>query len=167
MKELVKQWEVVANIKLQFIPNGKDALIRIGFKPRDGSFSYIGRDALPVPRSSVTVNLGFVSTNPNISDYERGDILHQFGHVLGFLEEHRSPRRGEKLTLNEARTWAYSFFSYVMKMLTRNVQVIIEDMKKTQIPPWDESKTRANILDLLADREVTDYSEMNLKSVMM
>ena len=40
-------------------------------------------------------------------------------------------------------------------------------MKKTQTPPWDEWKTRANILDLLADSEVTNYSEMDLKSIMM
>lgn len=109
MKELVKQWEAVANIKFQFVPNSKDALIRIGFAATDGSFSYIGRDALNVPRSSVTMNLGFVSRTLAISGNERGDILHQFGHVLGFLEEHRSPRRGEKLTFNEARTWACPF----------------------------------------------------------
>ena len=52
-------------------------------------------------------------------------------------------------------------------MLTHSAQVIIEYMKKTQIPPWDERMTRDHILDLFVDREVTGYSEMDLKSIMM
>ncbi|TEB34989.1 zincin [Coprinellus micaceus] len=116
VKEVVKKWEIVANLKFQFIPNGRDANIRVAFHPRDGSWSYVGKGALSRPRSEPTLNLGWVYSKPGITDDEQGVILHEFGHAIGYLHEHQSPRRGEKLTLNEAGKILARFDVYALKL---------------------------------------------------
>ena len=101
MKEVVKEWEKYANLKFRFIPNGNDAEIRICFREKAGSWSYVGKVALEIDKPEQTMNFGWVESTTGITAKERGVILHEFGHAIGYLHEHQSPRRGEKLTLNE------------------------------------------------------------------
>ncbi|RXW15893.1 hypothetical protein EST38_g9961 [Candolleomyces aberdarensis] len=146
VQEVVKEWEKYANLKFHFIPNGNDAEIRISFD-NTGSWSWPGTVALSIPKPTQTMNFGWVGSNPGIADNERGVILHEFGHAIGYMHEHQSPRRGEKLTLNE--------------------QVIIEYTKRTQIPPWSEEQTRHNIINVYTRAEVSNFSEVDFKSIMM
>ena len=70
----------------------EEAEIRIGFDQSDGSWSYVGRDAVdytPGP-SERTMNFGWdVTTN-----YGRDTALHEIGHALGFPHEHQNPLSG-------------------------------------------------------------------------
>ena len=50
-----------------------------------GSWSYIGTDALHIPKESKTMNLGFI---------DRSTVMHEFGHALGLIHEHQSPFKG-------------------------------------------------------------------------
>ena len=36
------------------------------------------------------MNLGWVGTDPEITDIDMGVILHEFGHALGLVHEHQS-----------------------------------------------------------------------------
>lgn len=167
VKEVVKQWETVANLKFQFIENGRDAIIRIAFQRNNGSWSYVGKGALSIPRTQATMNFGWVYDRPGITGEERGVILHEFGHAIGYLHEHQSPRRGEKLTLNEAGecTLRLSMCSEVTDCFL--YIVIIQQMKVTQRPPWSEAQTRSNILNVYSQQEVSNFSEVDFASIMM
>ncbi|RXW15895.1 hypothetical protein EST38_g9959 [Candolleomyces aberdarensis] len=147
VQEVVKEWEKYANLKFRFIPNGNEAEIRVSFEKRSGSFSYPGNTALQVWKPSRTMNLAWVYTTPGITKEERGVILHEFGHAIGYFHEHKSPRRGEKLTLNEP--------------------FIIDYMKKTQVPPWTEEDTRTRILNVYNSAEISNFSAVDTTSIMM
>ena len=117
VKEVVKQWEKVANLKFLFVPTGPqadNANIRVSFQKNAGSWSYVGKAALTIKKPAPTLNLGWVYSTPETGDEERGVILHEFGHAIGYLHEHQSPRRGEKLTLNER-----GVFPLVSKIMAR------------------------------------------------
>uniref|UniRef100_A0A4Q2DAD1 Peptidase M12A domain-containing protein n=1 Tax=Candolleomyces aberdarensis TaxID=2316362 RepID=A0A4Q2DAD1_9AGAR len=147
VKEVVKEWEKHANLKFRFIPNGNDAEIRIGFREKAGSWSYIGKVALEIDKPEQTMNFGWVESTPETTAKERGVILHEFGHAIGYLHEHQSPRRGERLTLNE--------------------QVIIDYVQRTQIPPWTEEDARQNIINVYSRAEVSNFSAVDFTSIMM
>ena len=73
----------------------------MSFSPTSGSWTHLGKDTLRVKKPNATMNLGWIRPEDTLSDDERGAILHQFGHVIGSAEDHKNPRRGKKLTLNE------------------------------------------------------------------
>ncbi|HXU44800.1 MAG TPA: M12 family metallopeptidase [Thermoanaerobaculia bacterium] len=81
VKQFAPQWALVANLKLVF-DNAPDAQIRIAFNADDGAWSYIGTDALGIPRDQPTMNLGW---------QDEGVVLHEFGHAIGMIHEHQNP----------------------------------------------------------------------------
>ena len=90
-----------------------DSDIRISLTP-DGTFwSLVGTDTRLSGSNLVTLNLGF-----NNSEYYASDdtnnfyvrefqrlVLHEFGHALGFIHEHLSPK--SRITFNEPAAIAY------------------------------------------------------------
>lgn len=90
VKYYAKQWELFANIKLEYVTNLKDATIRIGFIGGAGSYSAIGRDALTFSPDLITMNFGWFTTTTKEEEFRRV-TLHEFGHALGFIHEHQSP----------------------------------------------------------------------------
>jgi len=90
-----------------------DSDIRISLTP-DGTFwSLVGTDTRLSGSNLVTLNLGF-----NNSEYYASDdtnnfyvrefqrlVLHEFGHALGFIHEHLSPK--SQITFNEPAAIAY------------------------------------------------------------
>jgi hypothetical protein len=101
VRHVVKEWENYANIKFEHV-DSQDAIIRIAFNNRQASWSKLGNLAL---RDAVlgepTMNLGWIEDNHVISDVERGVILHEFGHALGFGHDYDSLSQDDTLTLNE------------------------------------------------------------------
>ncbi|RXW16789.1 hypothetical protein EST38_g9061 [Candolleomyces aberdarensis] len=75
VQEVVKEWEKYANLKFRFIPNGRNAEIRVSFGEHSGSFSYVGNMALRIPKPSQTMNLGWVYSTPGITDEAWGEKL--------------------------------------------------------------------------------------------
>ena len=87
------QWEQYANIKFKFVTTG-DAEIRISFKADPGSWSAVGRDALNrsyFPLHQPTMNYGWLDDASPLAEIKRV-VLHEFGHALGCVHEHQSPK---------------------------------------------------------------------------
>lgn len=78
-------WSAYANLRFT-IDDAEDAEIRVAFEDV-GNWSFLGPQALSVPRESATMNLGFLSGG----DDDERLVLHEFGHVLGLGHEHLNP----------------------------------------------------------------------------
>ncbi|MCC6456592.1 MAG: peptidase [Caldilineaceae bacterium] len=83
-----QQWSEFANITFLF-GNDPDAEIRISFQ-NQGSWSYIGTDALVIPKSQPTMNFGWLTPATPNEEYQRV-VTHEFGHALGCIHEHQNP----------------------------------------------------------------------------
>jgi len=81
-------WSQFGNIKFAF-GDDPDAEIRISFKSR-GSWSYIGTDALGIPRNQATMNYGWLTRDTPDEEYSRV-VTHEFGHALACIHEHQNP----------------------------------------------------------------------------
>jgi hypothetical protein len=128
VKTVIKEWMKYINIPLVHAADkDQDAEIRITFDPSGGSWSYVGTDIdSPKNKGKPTMNLGWLSTGVNITDNERGVILHEFGHsahlnslsfwllmfyvAFGLMHEHASPSRGEVLTILPEVCFSSFFF---------------------------------------------------------
>lgn len=80
--QIAAEWTKYTNLSFQFVEAG-DTDVRIAFEPTGGSWSFVGTDALAVGKKQPTMNLAWV---------QRESVLHEFGHVLGLIEEHQNPR---------------------------------------------------------------------------
>ncbi len=96
----LKKWENAGALYFLF-GNYPDAQIRVTFNGT-GACSNIGTDALTVPSPNPTVTLAL----PTLYDH---DILHEFGHVLGFYHEHQQPncnlQWNEANVIRDAQAW--------------------------------------------------------------
>jgi hypothetical protein len=84
-KTVLETWQPLINLKLSFIDDPTNAVIRVGFDPNLGSWSYIGKQNKNIPKSERTINLGWLDDEEGLNG---GVIKHEFGHMLGFAHEH-------------------------------------------------------------------------------
>jgi hypothetical protein len=89
VEAVAHQWEQHANIKFEF-GQDPDAEIRIAFIQGAGSWSYLGTEALVIPKDKPTMNYGWLKPNTSNTEYNR-TVLHEFGHALGCIHEHQNP----------------------------------------------------------------------------
>jgi hypothetical protein len=97
-------WEQFGHVKLQFVVSG-DAEIRISFSADTGSWSALGTDALIerfFPKFQPTMNYGWLKDDTPDEEYSRV-VLHKFGHALGAVHEHQSPKA--RLKWNKAEVY--------------------------------------------------------------
>lgn len=87
--EYASIWSQYCGITFQETARIADAKIRVAFQA-PSSWSYIGTDALGVPRHEPTINFGWLDNNLPERDYKQV-VLHEFGHALGLIHEHQSP----------------------------------------------------------------------------
>ncbi|KAJ3488068.1 hypothetical protein NLI96_g3099 [Meripilus lineatus] len=80
------------------------------------------------------------------TDIETSYILHEFGHVLGFHHEHQSPSRARVLTFNREN---------------------ILEHYRNQDCPWSRKDIKQNIINVLKDKQISNYSLFDPNSIMM
>ena len=96
------EWSEYANIAFWF-GDASDAEIRITFAT-PALWSYVGTDALLVPKDRPTMCLGALA--PKMGDQRlRGVVLHEFGHALGLIHEHQNPVTG--IPWDASKAYAY------------------------------------------------------------
>lgn len=97
------EWLKYANLNFEFV-DGSVGEIRISFSPAEGSYSYIGTDALGVPAHEATMNYGWLTPDTDETEFQRV-ILHEFGHALGAEHEHQHPFSG--IPWNKEKVYAH------------------------------------------------------------
>lgn len=102
VKPFAQQWSEHANIQFVF-GDDSDAEIRISFA-QSGSWSYIGTDALSIPKTQPTMNYGWLKRSTPNDEYSRV-VIHEFGHALGFIHEHQNP--ATNVPWNKEAVYAY------------------------------------------------------------
>lgn len=92
IEQFAHQWEKFESVKFSF-GSAANAEIRIACTIGDGSWSYLGTDALVISHTKPTMNYGwFTETTPD-AEYSR-TVMHEFGHALGAIHEHQHPQAG-------------------------------------------------------------------------
>jgi cell division protein FtsB len=86
VRAAVAEWGKHVNLKFDFVEDA-NAELRIAFHPDEGSWSFVGTDALAVDQTKPTINYGWI---------EHRTLLHEFGHALGLIEEHQNPKANIK-----------------------------------------------------------------------
>lgn len=97
VEDKAHKWEQHANIQFAF-GNSPSAEIRISFGADQGSWSAVGTDCLIdkyFPKYQPTMNFGWLKDDTNDEEYQRV-ALHEFGHALGCIHEHQSPKTALK-----------------------------------------------------------------------
>ncbi|MDX1415003.1 MAG: M12 family metallopeptidase [Candidatus Promineifilaceae bacterium] len=140
LQPFAHQWSQFANITFAF-DDHPDAEIRISFKAK-GSWSYLGTDALSVPRHEPTMNFGWLKPNTADDEYSRV-VIHEFGHALGCIHEHQNP----STDIPWDKEAVYKYYAG---------------------PPnnWDKDKTDHNLFRKYSE-DITQFSQFDEDSIML
>jgi hypothetical protein len=100
VSDVIKDWEECANITFKLV-NSLPAIVRITFF---GPYPYstFVTDGRTTGMDNPTMCLCGTADNNILTPTEKGNILHEFGHILGLGHEHLSPGMKQKCTLKEA-----------------------------------------------------------------
>jgi hypothetical protein len=141
VEQIAHTWEQFANIKFLF-DDDPEAEIRISFVHDPGSWSYLGTDALAIPKDQPTMNFGWLKPNTHNIEYNRV-VTHEFGHALGAIHEHQSP--AAQIPWNKPAVYRY----YAG-------------------PPnfWPPAKVDVNLFQKY-DQTITQFSEFDPASIML
>ncbi len=91
VRQVAQEWTQFANIKFAF-DQSPTAEIRVTFNDLSNpAWSYLGTDALAVPKSEPTMNLSILKARSATPQMIKKTILLEFGHVLGLISEHNNP----------------------------------------------------------------------------
>ncbi|HQQ71431.1 MAG TPA: M12 family metallopeptidase [Alicycliphilus sp.] len=131
--QIATDWTNYANLSFKFLEAG-DTDVRIAFDPALGSWSFVGTDALVVGKKEPTMNLAWV---------QRENVLHEFGHVLGLIEEHQNPKADIKWNREEI-------------------------VKSLQGPPnfWSNEIIEEKVFRKIPQEQVGNYREFDPHSIM-
>ncbi|MGI2904985.1 M12 family metallopeptidase [Tolypothrix sp. VBCCA 56010] len=138
--QVAQQWSQFGNIKFQF-GNDPNAEIRISCKLGAGSWSYIGTDALNIPKNQPTMNYGWLKPDSDNREYFRV-VMHEFGHALGCIHEHQHPQAG--IPWNREAVYRYY-------MSAPN--------------NWNKQSVDTNIFQLYS-KNITQFSQYDPQSIM-
>lgn len=84
-KRIISELLDPLDLRASYVDSPLVSEIRISFNYGYGSYSYLGTDALFIPKSSETLNIG----------WDGDDVMyHEFMHTLNLLHEHQNPNEG-------------------------------------------------------------------------
>ncbi|HVE52542.1 MAG TPA: hypothetical protein VNB23_04100, partial [Ramlibacter sp.] len=143
---IANKWSTVANVTFDFgldpanrtarmwhpsdPPSAAHVRIRLDVDSPAVRYAAVGREAfLPEFAAGSLVLGGLVFAHPLWSAEDRADILHEFGHVLGFLHEQQRPECHKDLRLEPGPGGEPSIYQVYEKLYN-----------------WELAKTRANLL---------------------
>ena len=134
------EWSKYENITFDFTQE-HNAEIRISFE-REGSWSYLGTDALSITdKSEPTMNFGWLTLQSADDEYSRV-VIHEFGHALGCIHEHQNPTTDIPWDKDKV----YDFY------------------RRTN--GWDKAMVDNNLFRKYS-KSITQYSEFDKKSIML
>jgi hypothetical protein len=110
--------------------------IRITFKGH-GSWSEVGTKARFIPEDHPTMQLG--GLGPNALDAGQvGEVLHEFGHALGFEHEHKNPQGGCEAEYDW--DFLYATLPYPKQQVDSNMRELDKDSRITGVysTPFDQ-----------------------------
>jgi len=140
VEQYANEWSEYANLKFVF-GNHPESEIRISFQ-QEGSWSYIGMEALGVPTNEPTMNFGWLRPDTPEEEYSRV-VVHEFGHALGCIHEHQNP--GSNIPWDKEAVYRYYMG-----------------------PPnnWTKEQIDLNLFQRYG-RTVTQFTEFDPKSIML
>ncbi|NRA69059.1 MAG: hypothetical protein HRU19_31600 [Pseudobacteriovorax sp.] len=89
IKEAAETWLEYINLKFEWIESGPSD-VRIYLTNGDGSWSYIGTSTLRIAQNKPTMQFGWLTEGSSERELSRV-VIHEFGHMLGFIHEHQNP----------------------------------------------------------------------------
>jgi hypothetical protein len=129
MQRIINNMIVPLSLKVSYVGDPEISDIRISFKYGYGSYSYLGTDALFIPKNQETLNIG----------WSGDDVMyHEFGHALNLLHEHSNPKKGivwDEEKVIEDLSGAPNYWT--VAQIRHNVldKVRIEDVDATNFDP--------------------------------
>jgi hypothetical protein len=108
VREHATSWSKYCNITFDF-SESPDAEVRVSFVADPGSWSAVGTDCLLTEEfkpDQPTMNFGWLRDDTDDVEYRRV-VVHEFGHALGAIHEHQSPKGGIQWNLPAV----YAYFS--------------------------------------------------------
>jgi len=100
---IANHWSKFANIQFEKIKKKRSADVRVSFL-WSGYWSYNRVNALFRPLTEPTMSLQGLDKNPDTLEVYRV-TLHEFGHLLGFVHEHQSPK--SPIQWNKMKVYEY------------------------------------------------------------
>jgi hypothetical protein len=90
IKTYAQEWEKYANIDFVFIESGTPDIL-ISVNSSGSSWSYVGTDSrIYAQRGETSMNFGWFDDNTSEENFKR-TTMHEFGHAIGLLHEHKNP----------------------------------------------------------------------------
>jgi hypothetical protein len=143
VRELVlENWKPLISLQFDFQLAGSpdpEAEVRIKFDPNDGHWAYIATDYLTADRGQKTMNLGLRSEQDFKDPYNRGVVLHEFGHVRGFVHEHSSPASKIRFDVPKTITFFTQTYHWTEQMVEENVlkRYSLSEIPSTMFTDYD------------------------------
>jgi hypothetical protein len=125
----------IGKIKLVWDAPRATSDIRISFAIPNQAWSYVGTDALHIPKSEPTMNLGWLDDDVQFDaePYKNTGqvVLHEFGHAMGMIHEHQNPK-------NNAINW--------------NKPVVYEELQRSN--GWSPEQVNENMFRKYGDKQM-------------
>lgn len=136
VKEYASEWLKYANLKFQYVASNQNADIKIGinWNGSNESLTYFGTGSKEIAQNQPSIILGGLSSTTPNSTF-RKIVLHHFGHALGLVHEHQSP----KANIDWNKTAVYAFFE--KEGWSRS------EVDRDYLSKWSSDKTNSSTYD--------------------